>query len=126
MLLFRSGGQLFPINPEEGPWVFEEPLNGHLDPVDLDKYEIPEHLQVSNPKNPRGDDPKKGSSKMDDLSVKVSDIPKRTVTFQVSQEEAEQVVRYLSDCLHQSQNQNIRTIRAGFAAIAENRNFGGH
>lgn len=45
---YRSGDSWTFINPEEGPWVFEEPYKAHLEPVDLEKYEIPEHLIVEN------------------------------------------------------------------------------
>ena len=110
---------------EAGPWVFEEPLRAHLDPVDLDKYEIPDHLQVPNPENSRGDNSQKGST-MDDLSVKVSPIPKRTVSFEVTPEEAEKISTYLSDCLSRANVQEIRHIYAGFRAVAERREFGGH
>lgn len=60
--IFRKGKLMWVFIPDDKPWVFEEPYKAHLDPIDLDKYEIPEHLQVSNPKNSRGDNSQKGST----------------------------------------------------------------
>lgn len=63
---------------------------------------------------------------MDDLSVKVSKIPKRTVSFDVTPEEAQRITRYLNDALVRDNRREIRHIYAGFSAVAEQREFGGH
>lgn len=117
--------QAFCLDKEDVPWIFEKPHMAHLDPVDLNKYDIPDHLLVPNPKNSRGDDSQKGST-MDDLSVKVSPIPKRSATFEVTTEEADRISRYLITALARDNNKEIRHIMAGFKAIAEQREFGGH
>lgn len=64
---------------------------------------------------------------MDDLSVKVSPvIDKRTVTFEVSPEEANRICTWLQERININAPQEVKTTYAGFKAIADRRNFGGH
>lgn len=72
---------------------------------------------------------------MDDLSVKVSPIQIRTATFSASPEESANIVGWLQDALDAGYNgkfqsnfssSDIRRLVAGFSAIANNREFGGH
>lgn len=65
---------------------------------------------------------------MDDLNVKVSPIPKRTVTFEVTKEEAARIVLFLKEANFTGVQapQELRRVVAGFNAIAEDREFGGH
>lgn len=66
---------------------------------------------------------------MDDLSVTVSPKPKRSVTFAVNQQEAQRIVNFLDEAFTKVDDRmvsEIRHVRAGFKAIADDREFGGH
>lgn len=67
----------------------------------------------------------------DDRHVKVSPVPKRIVSFEVDEKEAERIAGWLEDALALNMNtpyasDPIRRIRAGFKAVADGREFGGH
>ena len=67
---------------------------------------------------------------MDDLNVKVSPvIDKRTVTFEVSPVEAARICNWLSEAKTNTpifDATDINRVYAGFKAIADRREFGGH